>query len=144
MGLLSVPLIHDYRCNTIGSWWSVLMIVPLMPWFKACRHISWRIGGQSIHMPRPVLIESITNDLNLPSGSKTKLTPSQGILHADHKGAPWQEAWNYRTLIGKLNFLDQQTCPDISYMAHQCAQYSNSLAWTCCRMYCWLSIGYIQ
>jgi hypothetical protein len=33
--------------------------------------------------------------------------------------------FNYRSVVGKLNYLDQTTCPDIMYATHQIAKYSS-------------------
>ena len=38
--------------------------------------------------------------------------------------------WNYRSIIGKLNFLVQNTCPDISMPVHMCTHYVNSPNWS--------------
>ena len=32
--------------------------------------------------------------------------------------------FNYRSVIGKLNFLEKSTCPDIAYAVQQCARFS--------------------
>ena len=32
--------------------------------------------------------------------------------------------FNYHSVIGKLNFLEKSTCPDITYAVHQCAHFS--------------------
>jgi hypothetical protein len=37
---------------------------------------------------------------------------------------PHQHSWNYRSVIGKLNYIAQNTQPDISFAVHQCARYS--------------------
>jgi hypothetical protein len=49
-----------------------------------------------------------------------------GILHPDRLGQPRQDSWNYHSLIGKLNYLEQNTRPDISFTVHQCARFSNN------------------
>ena len=36
-----------------------------------------------------------------------------------------QENWHYRSVIGKLNFIEKSTRPDIAYAVHQCARFSN-------------------
>jgi hypothetical protein len=37
-----------------------------------------------------------------------------------------KEDWHYRSIIGKRNFLEKSTRPDISYAVHQCARSSNN------------------
>jgi hypothetical protein len=87
--------------------------------------ISKDASTKSITMTQPGLIESILQDLNLTFDSKTKDTPSLGILYPDHHGHPRTEQWNYRSIIGKLNYLAQNTRPDISFTVHQCAHFSS-------------------
>jgi len=82
--------------------------------------------NKSITMTQPGFIESVLADLNLLSDSKPKDTPSVGILYPDRDGIPRQETWNYRSVIGKLNYIAQNTHPDISFAVHQCARYSAS------------------
>jgi hypothetical protein len=78
---------------------------------------------KTIHMSQTGLIESILADLGLASDSNTKTAPSDSILYPDHNGLPRQDTWSYRSVIGKLNFLAQNTRPDISYAIHQCAHF---------------------
>ncbi len=75
-------------------------------------------------MTQPSLIESVLRDLHLSPESKTKDTPSVGILYPDHDGVPHQDSWNSRSVVGKLNYIAQNTRPDISFAIHQCAPYS--------------------
>jgi hypothetical protein len=82
---------------------------------------------KEITMTQPGLIESILKDLNLLNpGAHTKDTPAMGILHPDRQGHPREDTWNYRSLIGKLNYLAQNTRPDISFAVHQCTRFSNT------------------
>jgi hypothetical protein len=76
-----------------------------------------------IRMTQTGLIESIIQDLNLGQDSNTKPTPSDSILYSDPHGVPRQDSWNYRSVIGKLNYLAQNSRPDISYAVHQCARF---------------------
>ncbi len=75
-------------------------------------------------MTQSGLIESVLQDLNLLHDSKMKDTPSLGILYPDKDGVPHQHSWNYHSVIGKLNYIAQNTQPDISFAVHQCARYS--------------------
>lgn len=77
-------------------------------------------------MSQPGLIDSVLQDLNLRHDSKTKDTPSVEILYPDRDGVPRQEFWNYHSIIGKLNYIAQNTRPDISFAAPQCARYSSN------------------
>jgi hypothetical protein len=83
-------------------------------------------ANKSISMTQPGLIESVLADLNLLHNSKSKDTPSVGILYPDRDGIPRQDSWIYRSVIGKLNYIAQNTRPDISFAVHQCARYSNN------------------
>ena len=53
-------------------------------------------------------------------------TPSLSTipLHKDANGQPMTNEFNYRSVIGKLNFLEKSTRPDIAYAVHQCARFS--------------------
>ena len=56
---------------------------------------------------------------------KTKKTPSPtSILHRLPKEEPFDERFHYRSVMGKLNFLEKGTRPDITYATHQCARFS--------------------
>ena len=59
------------------------------------------------------------------SNTKEKDTPalSSVILQKDTKGKPFNNDFHYRRVIGKLNFLEKSTRPDISYAVHQCARF---------------------
>ena len=69
------------------------------------------------------LITSILQDLHLLNGVP-KFTPAVHVLHPDETGSPREELWNYRSIVGKLNFLSQMTRPDISMAVHNCARFS--------------------
>ena len=81
-----------------------------------------------IEMTQTGLIESILHDLGLTNTPKTKSTPASGILHKDENGAGRIEydKWNYRSVIGKMNYLAMNTRPDIAFAVHQCAKFCNN------------------
>ena len=82
----------------------------------------------SIQFSQPQLIDSIIQDLHLLPGSNPKSTPSvtSTLLHNDTDGPDMQQEFHYRSVIGKLNFLEKSTRPDISVSVHQCARFSES------------------
>ena len=80
-----------------------------------------------ITLTQPQLIASILNDLHLnKNNANTRKTPSLStiLLHKDANGPPMTNEFNYRSVIGKLNFLEKSTRPDIAYAVHQCARFS--------------------
>jgi hypothetical protein len=60
------------------------------------------------------------------SKTKDKAAPSSTIFCRDLEGSPFQEKWDYRRIIGKLNFLEKSTCPEIAYAVHQCARFASN------------------
>jgi histone deacetylase 1/2 len=87
-----------------------------------------RTGDGRMIFTQPQLIDSIIADCGLSkSNAKPKETPalSSKILLRDEDGEPWpDEKWKYRSVIGKLNFLEKSTRPDIAYAVHQCARFT--------------------
>jgi len=72
---------------------------------------------------QPTLLQSILFDLGLQT-CHPKPTPAIAVLHPDHGGYGRTETWNYRSVIGKLNYLAQMTRPAISMAVHNCACFS--------------------
>eukprot|EP00978_Attheya_sp_CCMP212_P035308 scaffold152839_cov109-Attheya_sp.AAC.1 len=81
----------------------------------------------TILLTQPHLIDQIISDLGLKANTKTKDLPalSSKILNRDTNGHPFREEWHYLSLIGKLNFLEKSTRPDLAYSVHQCARFSS-------------------
>ncbi|KAG7365834.1 reverse transcriptase RNA-dependent DNA polymerase [Nitzschia inconspicua] len=79
---------------------------------------------------QPHLIDSILEDLALwpqehklaPTRPKDTTAVPNSILGPDLEGETFQGNWNYKSVIGKLNFLEKCTRPDISYAVHQCVR----------------------
>jgi hypothetical protein len=85
-----------------------------------------RRSDGSIHMSQPHLIDQILNDLRLNDEStKTRSTPAASSkLLARHPSSPdFDNSFNYRSVIGKLNYLEKATRSDISFSVHQCARF---------------------
>ena len=82
----------------------------------------------SVHLSQPQLIDSIIKDLHLQLGSNPKSMPvvTTTLLHKDIDSPNMQPEFHYRSVIGKLNFLEKSTRLDISISVHQCARFSES------------------
>jgi hypothetical protein len=68
------------------------------------------------------------DDTGLIDGSVTKNIPalSTTIFHEYPDSPPFNEAWHYRSIIGKLNYLEKSTRLDLAYAVHQCACFASS------------------
>lgn len=63
----------------------------------------------------------------LENKSNEHKTPVDAILHATSQSdEPCQLTWNYRQVIGILNYIAASSRPDISFGVHQCARFSAS------------------
>ena len=85
------------------------------------------LSDGSIKLSQPHLIQQVIDDIGFNDRTKTKDTPAKSTekLHRDIHGESMKENWNYRSVIGKLNFIEKSTRPDIAYAVHQCARFSN-------------------
>ena len=85
-----------------------------------------KLSDGTIQLTQPQLIDSIIKDLHLQSGSNVKKTPAvpTNLLHKDTDGEEMTPDFHYCSVIGKLNFLEKSTRPDISVSVHQCARFS--------------------
>jgi hypothetical protein len=56
---------------------------------------------------------------------KSRSTPaaSSKLLTRHLESEPFDNSFNYRSLIGKLNYLEKATSSDIAYAVHQCARF---------------------
>jgi len=76
------------------------------------------------------LIDKIITTAGLDTEAvNTAPTPASGILHKcpdSPELKPNELPFNYRSLIGQLNYLAGTTRPDIAFAVHQCAKFCNS------------------
>ena len=74
---------------------------------------------------QPHLIDDILNDLGLKHVKDGKETPtaSSQILTQNDNGTDHDKSFHYRSVIGKLNYLEKATRPDISFATHRCARF---------------------
>ena len=85
-----------------------------------------KLNKGQIMLAQPHLIQSIIKDLGFPPRTNPVATPAliNQPLQPDPDGEPFKESWSYRSVIGKLNFLEKSTRPDLAYAVHQCARFT--------------------
>jgi hypothetical protein len=86
-----------------------------------------RKSDGSIHLTQPHLIDQILEDLKMGENTVEKSTPmSSSRLLSRHTGSEdFDASFNYRSVIGKLNYLEKGSRSDIAYATHQCARFSS-------------------
>ena len=86
--------------------------------------IEWK-STEEIIFTQPHLIDDILNDLGLKHAKDGKETPtaSSRILTRNDDGVDHNKSFHFRSIIGKLNYLEKTTRPDISFATHQCARF---------------------
>ena len=81
----------------------------------------------TIHLTQPHLVDQILQDLRMAQENvKVKHTPTKvsTLLKRDQQGLDFDRSFHYRSIIGKLNYLEKGTRSDISYITHQCARFA--------------------
>ena len=77
-------------------------------------------------MTQPHITDQIIAQAQLNPKAEPKQTPaaSSKIITPDYDGKLFDNRFDYRSIIGQLNFLEKSTRPDIAYAVHQCARFS--------------------
>ena len=85
-----------------------------------------QLPNGTIKLTQPHLIKQILADLGFNERTGSKATPAASTvkLHRDTYGKAFDEEWHYRSIIGKLNFVEKSTRLDLAYSVHQCARFS--------------------
>ena len=79
-----------------------------------------RPTSKTIKLNQPALIRRIVQSMEL-SDRRQHDTPADTVLNKDTEGPDRQLPFNYRPVIGQLNYLTASTRPDIQFATHQCA-----------------------
>jgi Reverse transcriptase (RNA-dependent DNA polymerase) len=82
----------------------------------------------TVHLTQPHLIDRILKDLRLDKDNvATKQTPApvSTLLSRHSDSESFDGHFDYRSVVGKLNYLEKSTRPDISYAVHQCARFAS-------------------
>lgn len=81
----------------------------------------------SIHLTQPQLIDQILKDVGMQdSRVKSKDIPasSSRLLSRHSNSEGFGNSFHYRSVIGRLNYLEKASRSDIAYITHQCARFS--------------------
>jgi hypothetical protein len=82
------------------------------------------LNDGKLKLRQPHLISQIIDDVKLPK-NMLRGTPAQSskILQCDESAPSYHGNFHYHSIIGKLDFLEKSTQPDIAYAVHQCARF---------------------
>lgn len=75
---------------------------------------------------QPGLINQVINATNIQLCNTIGLPASSTPLGSDVNGENFNETWGYSSVVGMLNYLANNTRPDISYATHQCARFTHN------------------
>ena len=79
---------------------------------------------KGLKLTQPTLIRRIIAAVRLDSKKhKPAATPGTKVLLRDLGGLERETTWDYRSVVGMLNFLCQSTRPDLSFAVSQAAQF---------------------
>ena len=80
----------------------------------------------SFELRQPYLIERCLAAMEINDKVNPKSIPAtKPLLHKDKDGDSRKTQWNYRQVIGMLNYLQGSTRPDISMATHQYARFTS-------------------
>ena len=81
-----------------------------------------------ITIKQPHMVDQLMKNLRLEDNNvNIRQVPakSSSKLSRDLQAQPFDKSFDYRSVVGKLNYLEKATRPDISYIVHQCARFTS-------------------
>ena len=72
------------------------------------------------------MIERVVKDMGLLDANPQDIPAVQPLLSKDIEGADRLSDWNFRSIVGMLNYIANCTRQDISFSTHQCARFCNA------------------
>ena len=84
-----------------------------------------KLESGDLKLWQPHLINQIVQEVGINPREATRTTPalSTRILRRCKEEPNAKPKFNYRRVIGKLNYLEKSSRPDIAYAVHQCARF---------------------
>jgi hypothetical protein len=80
----------------------------------------------SLLLTQTGLIDNTLKKAGMESAHKACTPASTTPVGADRDGDPFDELWEYATVVGMLMYLAANTRPDIAYAVHQAARYTHA------------------
>ena len=80
----------------------------------------------SLHLSQSKLIEQILHDMNFQTNTSSVPCPARigEVLSKSSDSDEHKADWHYRSIIGKLNYLEKSTRPDLAFAVHNAARFS--------------------
>ena len=85
-----------------------------------------KIDTNHVHLTQKGLIKKILEATGLTDSNPNKLPASKEPLSIDPDGKPFNENWNYPSVIGMLLYLSTNTRPDIAFAVSQVARFTHN------------------
>lgn len=80
----------------------------------------------NVHLSQEGLIKKILAATGLEGANPNKLPARREPLSIDPDGEPFDEPWNYPSVVGMLLYLSTNTRPDITFAVSQVARFTHS------------------
>lgn len=77
-------------------------------------------------LTQPKLTQQIIEAVDMADCNLARTPAATTPLSADIDGEPFDEKWEYASIVGMLMFLANNTRPDIAYATHQCARFTHA------------------
>jgi len=81
--------------------------------------------GENLTLTQTGLIQDIISSAFMTNCSAQSTPANIKPLGTNPDGDPPTEPWSYASIIGKLNYLANNTRPDIAFATHQCARFTH-------------------
>jgi hypothetical protein len=85
-----------------------------------------KLQDGTIQFTQPHLVDKVLRSMSMDSPDlKTKDTPaaSSRVLHRHTDAEDFNNSFNFRSVVGMLNYLEKGSRMDIAYATHQCARF---------------------
>jgi Reverse transcriptase (RNA-dependent DNA polymerase) len=83
-------------------------------------------SGKRFILTQQGLADRIISALGLDDANPTWTPTNQDAVGSDVDGQPMNEQWNFRSIVGMLLYLSNNTRPDLAFSVHQCARFSHN------------------